>query len=132
MITIMPESTDQMLALQATGTLTQADYQDVCLPALQKIIDEYEVANAVFYMDADFKGWEMAAMWEDTKFGIKHRNHFARIAIVGGPDWIHWGVKLGELMMDSKIKTYSPNQLQEALKWAAVTAKCTACDSCDD
>lgn len=131
MITIMPESTPQMLAVKATGTLTDEDYVDIWIPALEKIIEEYEVANALFFMDEEFEGWDMKAAWEDAKFGIKHRNHFARIAIVGGPKWVQWGAKVGELMMDCKLNTYAPEDLKKALEWAAVTAKCK-CEECGD
>ena len=56
MIKIMPESTDRMLAVKATGTLTDSDYADIWIPALQKIIDKFEVANALLYTDENFKG----------------------------------------------------------------------------
>ena len=118
MIEIMPESTDRMLAVKATGTLTDSDYVDIWIPALQKIIDKFEVANALLYTDENFKGWELKAMWEDAKFGIKHRNDFARIAIVGCPSWMKWGIKLGELLMDCEVRMYEPEKLQEALAWA--------------
>ena len=45
MIKIMSESTDRMLAVQATGTLTDADYTEIWIPALQTIIDEFEVVR---------------------------------------------------------------------------------------
>lgn len=131
MITIMPESTDQMLAVQATGTLTDEDYQEVWIPALEKIIDEFEVANALLYMDEGFEGWDLKAMWDDAKFGIKHRNHFSRIAIVGGPAWVQWGAKVGEMLMDCKVETFEPEKLQEALAWAADVAKCV-CKECGE
>ena len=127
MIERMPESTERMLAVKATGTLTDGDYMDLWIPALQKILDEFEVANMLFYMDENFKGWDLKAMWEDAKFGIKHRNDFARLAIVGCPSWMKWGVKLGETWMDCEVKMYDPEQLTEALVWAAQTTKC-ACD----
>jgi len=127
MIEVMSESTERMLAVKATGTLTDIDYKDTWIPALQKIIDEFEVANVLLYMDNDFKGWDLKAMWEDTKFGIKHRNDFAKVAIVGGPGWVKWGVKLGEMMMDCEVKNYESDKLTEAIEWAKQTAKC-ACD----
>jgi len=127
MIEVMSESTERMLAVKATGTLTDKDYTDVWIPALQKIIDEFEVANVLLYMDDNFKGWEMKAMWEDAKFGLKHRQDFSKIAIIGGPTWVKWGIKLGEMMIDSEVRTYEPEEIQEALGWAAQTAKC-ACD----
>lgn len=133
MIKIMPESTNQMLAVKASGTLTEEDYTNVWIPALQKIIDEFEVANVLLYMDDEFEGFTMKAMWEDAKFAYSHRNHFSRIAVVGGPEWIRWGARVGESLMDCKLEFFEPSQLKEALAWAAVTAKCTGCgDACGD
>lgn len=131
MIAIMPESTKQMLAIRASGTLTENDYHEEWLPALEKIINEYEVANVVFFMDENFVGWDMKGMWEDAKFGYKHRNDFARLAIVGGPNWVRWGVRLSENMLDCEVKTYEPGQLKEAVAWASVVPKCR-CETCGD
>lgn len=119
MLEIMNESTDTMLAVKATGTLSDSDYVDVWIPALQTIIDKNGKANALLYLDENFKGWELKAMWEDAKFGFKHRSDFSKIAIVGGPSWIKWGVKVGELMIDGEVGTYGPNQLAQALEWVA-------------
>lgn len=130
MIEIMKESTERMLAVKATGTLTDSDYTEVWVPALEKIINEYEVANTLLYLDEDFEGWDMKAMWEDVKFGYNHRNDFARIAIVGAPNWVQWGVKLGEMMIDSEIKIYAPDDLTEALDWVLQLPKC-ACEDCE-
>lgn len=131
MITIMPETTKQMLAIRASGTLTEQDYHDEWLPTVEKMLQEYEVANVVFYMDENFVGWDLKGMWEDAKFGYRHRKDFARIAVVGGPDWIHWGVKLGEAMLDCEVRTFDEEQLQEALAWASQLPKCK-CEACDD
>lgn len=127
MIEIMPESTEKMLAVKASGTLTDDDYTAVWLPALEAIIEQYEVANTLLYLDADFEGWDMKAMWEDAKFGLNHRNDFSKIAIVGGSAWIKWGARLGEAMMDCEIRTFEPEALQEALQWCSDTVGC-ACD----
>jgi len=34
-----------------------------------------------------FHGWEVAAMWEDTKFAIKHFADIDRMAVVGEKRW---------------------------------------------
>ncbi len=127
MIKIMPESTERMLAVKASDTLTDDDYIGTWLPALEAIIEKYEVANALLYMDADFKGWDIKAMWTDARFCLNHQNDFSKIAIVGGPHWIKWGAQLSEAIMDCEIKTFEPEALQEALQWCSDTIGC-ACD----
>lgn len=119
MITVMEQSTQTMLAVQATGKLTDSDYEDIWIPALEKVINDSGKANALLYMDAEFKGWELKAMWADTKFGFQHRKDFNRLAVVGGPDWVRWGVKLGEMLLDCEVKLYEPEKLNEALAWVS-------------
>ena len=119
MITIMEESNGAMLAVTATGTVTGEDYTEVWIPALQKTITEHGKSNALLYMDENFKGWDLKAMWEDTKFGIAHRNDFEKLAVVGGPSWVEWGTKVARLLVSGEVKTYPADKLQEALKWVA-------------
>ena len=117
MINIMDESTPKMLAVKATDKLSDADYRDVWIPALEKVIKANGRADALLYMAPGFKGWELKAMWDDARFGMEHRKHFRRLAVVGGPDWVRWGVKLGELLMDCEVKLYPSEKLPEALAW---------------
>ena len=35
----------------------------------------------------DFKGWTAGALWEDTKFGVRHFTDIERMAIVGDKKW---------------------------------------------
>jgi hypothetical protein len=119
MITVMEQSTPRMLAVRASGKLTDDDYRDVWIPALEKVIGENGKADALLYMDEGFEGWELKAMWDDARFGMAHRKDFRRLAVVGGPDWVRWGVKLGELLMDCEVKLYPPEKLDQALEWVS-------------
>ncbi|WP_027723174.1 STAS/SEC14 domain-containing protein [Maridesulfovibrio zosterae] len=119
MIEIMPESTGPMLAVKASKRLSEDDYAKVWIPALQEKIEKYGKGNCLLYMDENFEGWELKAMWEDTKFGIAHRNDFNKLAVVGGPSWVEWGTKIASLLMSCEVKTYEADQLAEALQWAA-------------
>ena len=117
MITVMEQSTPKMLAVRASDRLTDEDYREVWIPALEKLINDNGKADALFYMDADFTGWDVMAAWDDAKFGLAHRKDFRRLAVVGGPNWVRWGVKLGELLMDCEIRLYPPEKLGQALEW---------------
>lgn len=118
MIEIMAESKDAMLAVKATKKLSGDDYTEVWIPALQEVIEKFSKARCLLYMDENFEGWELKAMWEDAKFGFAHRNDFDKLAVVGGPKWVEWGTKVAGIMMSGEVKTYEPEQLAEALKWA--------------
>ena len=119
MITIMKESSGPMLAVTATGKVTGEDYTEIWIPALQKTIEEHGKCRCLLYMDENFKGWDLKAMWEDTKFGFAHRNDFDKLAVVGGPAWVEWGTKVAGALVSGEVKTYPAEELDAALKWAA-------------
>lgn len=119
MIEIMKESSGPMLAVKATGKLSGEDYTERWIPALRKMIEEHGKGRCLLYMDENFEGWELKAMWEDASFGFAHRNDFEKLAVVGGPKWVEWGTKVAGTMMDGEIKTYHAEELAAALKWVA-------------
>ncbi|WP_320170939.1 STAS/SEC14 domain-containing protein [Maridesulfovibrio sp.] len=119
MIEIMPESKGTMLAVKASGMLSGTDYSEIWIPALKDIIEKNGTCRCLLYMDENFEGWELKAMWEDASFGFAHRNDFERLAVVGGPKWVEWGTRLGASMMKGEVKTYQAEDLDRALEWVA-------------
>lgn len=118
MIEIMKESSGAMLAVRATGMVSGEDYTETWIPALEKVITEHGKGSCLLYMDENFEGWELKAMWEDAKFGFAHRNDFSKLAVVGGPKWVEWGTRVAGTLMKGEVKTYAIEELAEALKWA--------------
>lgn len=117
MITILPETTGYTLAVKASGKLSKENYETVFLPVLEKLIKHYGQIRLVMFFDDTFDGWEPGAMWDDAKFGLQHRKDFKRVALVGGPKWVHWGTKLASVLMDGEVKTFPPDQRLEAIVW---------------
>ncbi len=118
MIEILPESTTKVLAVKATEKLTDADYKEVWIPALEKRINEFGKINALLYLDENFQGWEAKALWDDAQFAVKHRKDFTKMAVVGGASWMDWGAKLGELFMAGcEIETFAIEDAQKAFDW---------------
>ena len=117
MIEIMPESNGSALALKASGKLTDADYKEVLIPKIEEIIKRSGKAKVLLYLPRDFTGWDTHAMWDDASFGLRHRNYFEKLAVVGGPRWVEWATKTASHIMKGEVKTFSEEQLQEALDW---------------
>ena len=68
MIEILPDSHGTILGIRATGKLTDKDYQEVLIPALEGIIRDQGRARFLCHMDKDFDGLEMGAMWTTPNF----------------------------------------------------------------
>lgn len=117
MIKVLPESKGNCLVLAADGKLTDDDYKQVLIPQLEAIINEYGKARLLIDMGDDFHGWEAAAMWDDAQFGLKHRNDFEKMGVIGGPKWVDWAIKIGSFAISGEIKTFESSERDEAMNW---------------
>jgi hypothetical protein len=117
MITIRPETAGSLLVIEASGKLTRKDYEDIFIPKLNELIEKFQKLRVVFYLNDSFDGWELGAMWDDAKFGLAHKNDFARIAVVGAPRWVNWLMKLSAPLMSGELRIFDRDRLEEALIW---------------
>ena len=117
MIEIMSETEGKMLAVKATEKLTYDDYEEVFIPKLNQLIEEYGKIRVVMNFAENFTGWEPEAAWDDAKFGIQHRNDFEKIAVIGGPKWVEWAIRLSAYFIYGEVKTYEASDFQDAISW---------------
>ena len=117
MINILEKSHNSILGVEASEKLTGKDYEEIWVPALDKLINEYGKVSALLYMDDEFKGWETQAIVDDAKFGFKHCKAFEKIALVGGPAYVTAGVKMFSMFLKFEIKCFDADELDEAWEW---------------
>lgn len=117
MIEIMRETKGNTLVVKATEMLTRYDYEEVFIPQLKQLIDQFGKIRAVLYLDDNFIGWELGAAWDDAVFGIQHRHDFDKIALVSDKKWVEWATKVGSFFIDGQIAAYTKEEFQEAVAW---------------
>jgi hypothetical protein len=118
MIEVMEESRGKVVGLHVTGKLVEADYGQI-LPKLEALFREHGKLGVLFYADEGFRGWDMAAAWEDASFGVRHMADFERLAVVGAPDWVNWCVKLSAFLFKGEVRIFPREALEEAWGWVA-------------
>ena len=117
MIEIMKASHGNLVGVQASGSLTVSDYEDVLLPHLEKRFEQHGKLRILFYMDPSFTGWDLAAAWEDAKIGLSHWSDFEKIAVVGGPGWVEACMRLFGFLMKGEVRTFGEGELEAAWRW---------------
>ncbi len=112
------ESAGDTVGIRASGKVSRADYRDVLAPRIQSLVDQFSTVKALFLMDETFVGWSLGAAWANTTVVVKHRRHFAKVAMVGGPKWEEWCVKVpASMLMKGELRTFRLDQLAEAWQW---------------
>jgi len=116
MFQILPVDVDNIMAVKASGKLTDEDYQQF-LPKLNEFINTSESAVSLLIELEDFHGWDKKAAWDDFKFAMQSEDDIARIAIVGEHRWQKWMTVLGDAFTVTDMRYFSKDQLSQAWSW---------------
>ena len=97
------------------GKLKHEDYQ-LFVPMIDKALKNAKGLEVDLLVDMrGFKGWELLAAWDDMKFGVKYRNAFDKMAIVGNKKWEEDSVAMMSHLMKGKSKYFKDRD--KALAW---------------
>ncbi len=97
------------------GKLKHEDYQ-LFVPMIDKALKNAKGLEVDLLVDMrGFKGWELLAAWDDMKFGVKHRNAFDKMVIVGNKKWEEDSVAMMSHLMKGKSKFFKDRD--KALAW---------------
>lgn len=105
----------QILELQVTGKLSHADYQHF-VPEFERLVTQHGKIRVLFEM-TDFHGWEIAAVWDDIKFDVKHFAHIERIAMVGDKKWEQGMALFCRPFTTAKVRYFDQTRAGEARAW---------------
>jgi hypothetical protein len=117
MIEFLPESHGNVLGVKAVGKVTDKDYKEVLIPKVDRMLAKYEKGRFLYYLSEEFEGFEFGAMWDDMKYAAGHNAKFDKVALVGGPKWVDWSVKISQHFMKAEIRTFSADELTQAWGW---------------
>ena len=117
MIEILSTDSDKVVAFKMSGKLHDADYKEF-VPAVEAAIEAHGKIRMLAQFH-DFHGWDMHAMWDDTKFAAKHLTEIERIALVGEKTWEKWMAKVCRPFTLAKIRYFDIADIDQAWEWIA-------------
>lgn len=113
-ISDLPEN---VVGFSATGTVTDADYENVIVPAVEALFARAGKARFLYHLGPAFSGFEAAAVWDDTKLGMKHLGGWERLAVVTDVEWIRAAVKVFGVAIHGDVRVFDNDELAEAKRW---------------
>ncbi len=117
MLYVLPETTGDIIVLQANDTLTAQDYTETFLPLFNHVKNTHPEVRLLITFAADFAGFEAGSIWEADRFGRQHTGDFYRIALVSHEQWLEWMTQITNLLTQGEMRHYRMTQLLEALRW---------------
>jgi hypothetical protein len=81
MIEMLEGFPESAVAFAAKGKVTKEDYERVLVPAVEAAFQRRGRIRFYYEIGPDCTGFEPAAMWQDTKLGVKHWTQWDRSGI---------------------------------------------------
>lgn len=119
MVEQMPDLPDNVLGFTAKGTVTANDYESVIIPAVEELFARKTKVRFLYHLGEQFSGFEAAAMWDDTKLGLKHLAGWERGAVVSDVEWIRAAMKIFGLVIPGHVRVFHDRELAAARNWIA-------------
>ena len=114
-VTVEKTEKENLLIVRASGKLTGDDYSHF-VPTVEELIKEHGKIRLLFEM-RDFHGWTVSALWQDTKFDVKHFRDIEKLALVGDKKWEQWMSKFCEPFTTARIEYFDISEEEKALAW---------------
>jgi hypothetical protein len=106
------------IGFEATGKVSQDDYEAVLVPAVQAAMEAGRV-RILYVLGDDFESYAPGAMWADTKLWAGNLKGWEKIAIATDIDWIENAIKAFRWMMPGKVRLFDDDEVDEAQLWLA-------------
>jgi hypothetical protein len=116
-ITLKEENGGKVIAVHVSGKLVKADYE-LFVPEFERLLRQHGKLSMLFDMTG-FHGWEASALWEDTKFAVKHFDDIEKLAMVGEKKWQHGMATFCKPFTKATIRYFDHADVAEARKWLA-------------
>lgn len=113
----MNDLPDNVLGVSAEGKITGTDYETVLIPVLEKKLKANKKIRMIYLLGNDFSGFDMSAMLDDAKMGLKHISAWDRIALVSDHETINSFAKFFGYLMTCELRIFKNAELEEAKKW---------------
>jgi SpoIIAA-like len=117
MIEILSGFPDNVVACAAKGQVTKEDYERVLVPSVERALERNAKIRCYYELDAEFKGFDAGAAWEDAKIGLEHLTRWERVAVVTAVQWIRLATNAFRFLMPGQVRVFSPAESAQAKAW---------------
>jgi hypothetical protein len=114
-IKLIQDPNSAVLTVELSGKLHDADYKEF-VPAVDAAVAAHGKVRMLVRFH-DFHGWDLHALWDDTKFAAAHCTAIERLALVGEKKWEEWMAKVCKPFTMAKVKYFDASEADAAKAW---------------
>lgn len=108
-----------VLAFEAKGKVTAADYESVIVPAVEAQFARSPKVRFLYRLGEEYSGFEAGAMWDDVLLGFRHLKGWERMALVSDVEWLRTALKIFALAIPGEVRVFHNREFEEAKRWVS-------------
>jgi hypothetical protein len=117
MIKIMNAMPANVVGFIGEGKITGKDYETVLIPAVENALKINKKIRLIYQIGSSFTSFDLAAMLDDSKVGMKHLFVWEKVAFVSDLEIVNIITKFFGYIMPCEVRVFKNAELQEAKKW---------------
>ena len=111
-----------VFGITATGTVTSDDIEQVLLPGLQNLVDNYNEIYYILVLETEIKNFTAGSWLQDMKAGIKHFTKWKKIAVVTDEAGVEKFTDVFSIAVPGESKGFKLAEYDDALSWISTKA----------
>jgi len=115
MIKVIEDMPVGTIGFEASGKVTDDDYESVLVPAVRAALEAGAVR--LLYVLPEGTQYSPGAMWADTKLWAGNLRGWQRVAIVSDADWLENAIKACGWMMPGEVRVFDDDEVADAKAW---------------
>jgi hypothetical protein len=119
MIKRLTDLPSNMVGFRATGEVTQADFDDVVIPEVKKLVEATDVLNYMLVLDTSVKNFTFGAWFKDAVLGIQNLTKWNRAAIITDSEGIQNFTKVFSALMPGTFRAFDHKEMDKAVDWVS-------------
>lgn len=117
MLKLVKDMPDHVIGILAENKITGADYETILIPAVDERLKHHKKINLLYQLGTQFTGFDLGALWDDAKLGMKHLSAWNRVALVSDHAMVNAFAKLFAHMFICEFRIFKNSEFEEARKW---------------
>jgi hypothetical protein len=119
---MLPDMPADTLGVEVEGKVTHEDYRDILIPAAETMLSAGP-ARMLYIAGPGFDSYELAAMWDDASFGIRHWRDFTHVAMVTDNVWLKGAAGMFAPFFPGAVRVFPMAELEKAKQWLSIAKK---------
>ena len=118
-IRILPQSSGNLIGIDAVGKVYPEDYEQLLRPAFLKAIEEHGSLRLLFRADK-FRGWSSPlSLLQDAQTLLVVRRHLEKVATVTSPGWKQRLTRISTPFIRGQARAFNLEDEDRAWQWLA-------------